>query len=52
MIRELLDMRNFLIVALLELFLVAQVNDAYLTLYNKDVFGGHVPIAGVCLSKM
>ena len=50
-IRELLDMRMFLIVALFELFLVTQVNND--CTYNKDAFSGsYVPIAGVCLSKM
>ena len=37
-IRELLDMRKFLIVALFGLFLVTQVNNDYVSLYNKDVF--------------
>ena len=38
-IRELLDMRKFLIVALFELFLVTQGNNDCVSLYNKDVFG-------------
>ena len=50
MIRELLDMRKFLIVALFELFLVTQVNNDYVSLYNKDVFRGHMCLLQVFAS--
>ena len=50
MIRELLDMRTILIVALFELFLVTQVNNDYVSLYNKDVFRGQMCLLQVFAS--
>ena len=50
MIRELLDMRNFLIVALFELFLVTQVNNDCVSLNNKDVFRDHMCLLQVFAS--
>ena len=50
MIRELLDMRKFLIVALFELFLVTQVNNDCVSLNNKDVFRDHMCLLQVFAS--